>query len=150
MTNANSAICNMTDEGYVKCPIEPSVDEYCIKLPKDRELALNALELISHLEENWNGHGAVKPSGYSIKYAEQFIRLIPLPYYAPNEIYSDDEGDIVLIWKNNNRLIVTIEPMLIHFSNENGSDDLVLEDNIQFDGESIPQKIIKYLPLRKK
>ena len=118
-------------------------------LPKDRELALKALEVFASLEEDWNGYGAAKPSKLSLEKANNLISKMPLPFKAPNHVHSDEDGDMVLTWsESDSRLIVTIEPLMVHLSYEKTGQPTVYHDDIIFDGETIPEKIKEYLPKR--
>lgn len=143
-------IRNLSDENFKPQFERPGSGLTTAKhLPKDRELALKALEVLASLEEGWNGYGAAKPSKLSLEKATSLISQIPLPFKAPNHVHSDEDGDIVLTWsESGSRLIVTIEPLMLHLSYEKVRKSTVYHDDIIFDGEIIPEKIKEYLPRR--
>ena len=139
---------NISDVDYT--PWIPESYDEGIVLPQDRRLALEALKLLGRLEDNWNGYGAVRPSDFSAQSAENFIRNIPLPFKAPNQLDSDEDGHIILVWsEKGERLIITIEPLMIHFSIERNDEEPICKDDIFFDGTSVPKEIKECLPKRR-
>lgn len=145
---------NYTDERFPITPFSspPSASFYGSDnnlLPKDRALALQSLNLLESLDSDWNGYGAEKPLRGALLNAKTFIDKLPFPYKVPDQLHTDDEGNIVLIWKESDaQLIITIEMALLHLSYESSRRKPVFRDDVIFDGDTFPEDLKHYIPRR--
>ena len=106
---------------------------------------INKIKSYSSLEENWDGHGAVKPQTYIIERAIEFLRLanedgIEVYFVAPGP-----NGEILIEFKNG-KLEAEIyfnqdgtSQVLIYDDNE-----CVLEGNLEENYEDLKNRISLY------
>ena len=130
-------------------PRESFATQLAERLPKDRELAIQSIQLLLTLEEGWNGYSAPKASKATVAAACALVEILPLNTLAPNSVSIDESGDVVLVWKTGaTRLIVTVEYMTLYASYENGDEAPKFFSPIIFDENAIPEDILNLIPLR--
>ena len=106
-----------------------------------------ALNYLATLEDDWNGEGAIAPSGQAIEAAHAFNEHYFIDRKYPDKVSPDGDGAVLFIWQTlQSRLTLTIEAALIHISiaHQNGKVDL--PDSVPYDLTAIPNEILQYIP----
>ncbi len=120
--------------------------------PSQRRKLLDALSYLKKIDDNWNGHDAIKPSRQAIAMAEHFVSHLFLTKYHANYIEPDGDGGIVLVWKSENyNILLTIDGTHLHLSYKTAQEDPIFIENIPFfDTEEniLPNEILEYIPDR--
>ena len=115
-----------------------------------RKDLLDAINYISkHVEDDWNGHPAIKPTLSTLQMAECFMNKMPSSKKQADRIEPDGDGGILLEWKeHNDRILLTIDGIALHLSCRMGSQTpIFVEDKRFFDKkDAIPQEILTYIP----
>ncbi len=118
--------------------------------PGQRKELLEAIEYLKkYVEDDWNGHSAIKPTSSTFKMAEYFTKKLPSLKKQADRIEPDGDGGILLEWNSNNeRVLLTIDGTDLHLSYDKNSNPPIFIDNEQFfdEKDSIPEEILQYIP----
>lgn len=118
--------------------------------PAQRRRLLEALSYLEKLEDNWNGHDAVKPTSQAISMAKHFVTYLFLSKQHADFIEPDGDGGIILKWQSENtRIFITIDGFELHMSYQANGEKPIFIDNVKFFDTSnkiLPTKVVGYIP----
>lgn len=118
--------------------------------PAQRRRLLEALSYLEKLEDNWNGHTALKPTAQSISMAKHFVIYLFLNKQHADFIEPDGDGGIILKWQSGGkRIFITIDGFELHMSYQENGEEPIFIDNVKFFDTSnkiLPTKIVEYIP----
>ena len=98
---------------------------------------------VSHAEDD----GALADP-ISAQAARAFVTMLPSAYQLPR-IAPDIEGDIGMIWESGDHtVLLTVEGWRLHAVIDPTSPNSQSIDDLPFDGEVIPTRIRRHLPIR--